>query len=92
MRKPLQIKILRRKSQEERRFADSFDLVLQSYSILLQDFLEKNPRLVIGRLRAIRFLFDITPAGTVVVDDIGFSALSPAFTRRLGVGADSSGN
>ena len=92
VRKPLQIKILRRKSQEERRFANSFDLVLQSYSILLQDFLEKNPRLVIGQLRAIRFLFDITPAGTVVVDDIGFSALSPAFTRRLGVGADSSGN
>ena len=64
--------------------------MLQNYSILLQDFLEQNPRLVIGRLRAIRFLFDITPAGTVVVDDIGFSALNPAFTRKSGAG--SSGN
>jgi hypothetical protein len=29
----------------------------------------------------VRLVFDRTPAGTVVVDDIGFSNLDPAFLR-----------
>ena len=81
VRKPLEISILRRKDQEDERFSDNFDLVLQSYSVLLQDFVNAAPGLDLSQLRAIRFVFDRTTAGTVVVDDIGFSAMSPAFTR-----------
>ncbi len=81
IRRPLEISILRRKDQESQRFADNFDLVLQSYSILLRDFVTANPRLDVRRLRVIRFVFDRVAAGTVVVDEIGFSALRPGFTR-----------
>ena len=81
IRKPLEISILRRRDLEEQRYSDNFDLVLQSYSILLQDFVDINPRLDVSRLRSIRFVFDRSLAGTVVVDDIGFSALRPGFTR-----------
>lgn len=79
VRKPLEISILRRSGMEERRYADNFDLVLQNYSIRLRDFQNQNPRLDPARLRRVRFVFDRTPAGTVVVDDIGFSALPPGF-------------
>jgi len=30
-------------------------------------------------LREVRLVFDLTEAGTVVVDDLGFSNLDPAF-------------
>ncbi len=81
IRKPLEISILRRKDIERERYTDNFDLVLQTYSILLDDFSETNTRLDISTLRSIRFEFDRSEAGTVVVDDIGFSALRPGFTR-----------
>ena len=81
IRKPLEISILRRRDLEEQRYSTNYDLVLQSYSILLQDFVNENPRLDVSALRSIRFFFDRSVAGTVVVDDIGFSALRPGFTR-----------
>jgi hypothetical protein len=81
IRKPLEISILRRKDVERQRYTDNFDLVLQTYSILLRDFVDENPRLDITKLRTIRFVFDRSKAGTVVIDDIGFSALHPGFTR-----------
>ncbi len=81
IRKPLEISILRRKDIERQRYSDNFDLVLQTYSILLSDFVDENPRLDISKLRTIRFVFDRSNAGTVVVDDLGFSELLPGFTR-----------
>jgi dienelactone hydrolase len=81
IRKPLEISILRRKDIEKDRYTDNFDLVLQTYSILLRDFVDANPQLDVSQLRSIRFTFDRSKAGTVVVDDIGFSQLPRGFTR-----------
>ncbi len=81
IRRPLKISILRRKDVERRRFSDNYDLVLQNYSILLSDFLDVAPALDLTRVTAVRFVFDRAPAGTVVVDDIGFTAMDAAFTR-----------
>ncbi|HEX7051361.1 MAG TPA: hypothetical protein VF188_14235 [Longimicrobiales bacterium] len=78
-RKPLEIHILRRADREDDRFDNPYELVLQSYTIPLDDFAAANPALDLARLRTVRFVFDRTPAGTVVVDEIGFSALDPAF-------------
>ena len=79
IRRPLTISILRRKDQERDRFPENFDLMLQSYSLLLSEFVSVSPELDLSRLRTIRFLFDRAVAGTVVVDDIGFAELDPAF-------------
>jgi hypothetical protein len=49
--------------------------VLQSYAIPLADFTAADPRIDLGRLTKVRFLFDRAPAGTVLVDDIGFARL-----------------
>jgi hypothetical protein len=57
-------------------------MVLQSYSIPLDHFLVGSPRgLDLEALAEIQFLFDETEAGSVVLDEIGFSRMDPAFLR-----------
>jgi len=77
IRKPLEIKVLRRNDADA--FENQWELVLQSYSIPLRDFVRGNEALDLGTLRRVRLVFDQTTAGTVVVDDIGFSKLGPGF-------------
>jgi len=45
--------------------------VLQSYSIALQDFSDANPALDLSQVRAIRFVFNLTPRGSVILDGVG---------------------
>jgi hypothetical protein len=54
-------------------------MVLQSYSIPLEDFVAANGSLDLSSIREIRLVFDRTVAGTVVLDNIGFSKLDAAF-------------
>lgn len=79
VRRPLEMRILRRKDQEERRFANQFELLLQSYSIPFSDFTAVAPELDVRSLSEIHLVFDLSDAGTVVVDDIGIAFLDPAF-------------
>ncbi len=84
IRRPLETHVLRRADLEERRFANPWELILQTYSIPLGDFLEQNRRLDLGTLAAVRLVFDRSVAGEVVVDEIGLSDLDPAFlTARV---------
>lgn len=71
IRRPLETVVRRRNDAES--FDNQWELVLQSFSIPLADFVEANPSFDPARLAGIRLLFDRTEAGTVVVDDIGFS-------------------
>jgi hypothetical protein len=48
------------------------DLVFQVFFFPLSSFMEKNETLDIGRLQEIRFVFDRTGEGVVVIDNIGF--------------------
>lgn len=79
MRRPLETHISRRPDLERERFKTQWELVLQSYSIPLGDFLAEDPALDLRRLKEVRLVFDGTPAGEVVVDRVGFSHLDPAF-------------
>ncbi len=84
IRRPLETHVLRRADLERERFADHWEQILQTYSIPLGDFVAANPGLDLHSLRAVRFVFDRSPAGEVVVDQVGFSALDPAFlTARV---------
>lgn len=71
IRRPLETVVRRRNDAES--FDNQWELVLQSFSIPLADFVAANPAFDPARPREIRLLFDRTEAGTVVVDDIGFS-------------------
>lgn len=79
LRRPLETWVLRRRDLEERRFAEHWEQVLQTYSIPLADFNAVNPDLDPGSLRAVRLVFDRSVAGEVIVDQIGLSDLDPAF-------------
>ena len=79
IRRPLDVKVLRVKGQDKQRFATTYELVLQSYSVPLRDFARANASFDPTRLRAVRFVFTPSVAGTVVLDEIGFSKLDPAF-------------
>jgi len=79
VRRPIEIRIARR---EDQRFAGDTEMVLQSYSIPLDDFvLSSSNALDLRRLKEIRILFDESKAGTVVLDEVGFSRMDPAFLR-----------
>jgi hypothetical protein len=79
VRRPLEMKILRRRDLEDDRFDSLSEMLLQSYSIPLEDFVAVTPELDLSSLATVRFVFDVTEAGTVVLDELGFSNLDPAF-------------
>ena len=54
----------------------SSEPVLQSYVFPLSDFKATNPDLDLNHLRAVRFIFDRAPRGSVILDDIGFRVSS----------------
>ena len=46
--------------------------VYQGFEFPLSDFVESNPNLDIGSLRSVRFVFDRSPRGVVILDNVGF--------------------
>jgi hypothetical protein len=79
IRRPLETYVMRRRDRERARFATHWELVLQTYSIPLSDFIAANRTLDLRRLSEVRFVFDRVHAGEVAIDHIGFSDLPPAF-------------
>jgi len=82
VRRPIKIRISRRDDQEYR---GNYEMVLQSYSIPLDDLVTASGgTLDLSNLWEVRFLFDESVAGTVVLDEVGFSNMDPAFLRVSG--------
>ncbi len=82
VRRPIEIRISRRDDQA---FVGNTEMVLQSFSIPLADFREASGgRLELNRLIEIRLLFDESKAGSVVLDQVGFSNMNPAFLAVSG--------
>ena len=79
LRRPLKMRVYRRRDVEDARFANRWELILQHFSIPLSDFADQNPAFDPRTLRVVRLVFDQTEAGTVVVDDVGLSRLHPGF-------------
>ena len=79
LRRPLTIRVLRRRDLEDDRFAEPWELILQHFSIPFGDFAAENPAFDPETLRAVLLVFDRTEKGTVVVDDVGLARLHPGF-------------
>lgn len=88
IRRPLETYVLLRRDIEAQRFAEHWELVLQTFSIPLGDFVTQAPRLDLRRIASLAFVFDQVHAGEVSIDQIGFSKLDPAF---LGSRVENSG-
>ena len=82
VRGPIEVRIQRRDDQT---YAGTTEMVLQSYSIPLVDLrTASGGSLDLSRLVEVSLLFDESKAGTVVVDQIGFSNMNPAFLAVSG--------
>jgi dienelactone hydrolase len=86
IRRPLETRIMRREKRDKSQFSTLYELVLQTYVLPFEDFIAANPSLDPTHLRSIRFVFDRTTAGTVVLDDVGFSPLGRV-TGQISAGA-----
>jgi len=75
IRRPLETRIMRREKRDKSAFSTLYEIVLQTYVLPFSDFIAESPSFDPSRLRTIRLVFDRTPAGTVVLDDVGFSPL-----------------
>jgi len=53
--------------------------VLQTYVIPFAEWRRVAPSLDLDRVVKVRLVFDRTPAGSIVLDNIGFSRISPDF-------------
>lgn len=62
------------------------EVVFQSFEFPLSAFAGANPSFDPARLKMIRFIFDRTPAGVVILDNLGFrvESKSQPFTDRAG--------
>ena len=78
-RRPLEITVYRRKGRDKSAFPNPYELVLQTYVMPVKEFARGPSGFDASRVRSIRLVFDRTRVGQVVVDDIGFSAIDPAY-------------
>ena len=80
IRRPLETYVMRRRDREEERFQSHWELILQTYSIPLRDFVEQNRALDLRRLASVAFVFDRVHGGEVAIDHIGFTPeMDPGF-------------
>jgi len=79
VRRPLETYVMRRRDQERERFQEHWELIQQTYTIPLSDFLAVEPALDPATLREIRFVFDRSAAGEVAIDRVGLTRLEPEF-------------
>ena len=78
-RRPLEITVYRRKGRDKSAFPNPYELVLQTYVMPIKEFARGPGGFDASRVKTIRLVFDRTRIGQVVVDDIGFSAIDPAY-------------
>jgi len=78
-RRPVEVTVLKRKGEDQSSFGSLAELVPQSYVIPLADFLGANARFNPARVASVRWVFDGTRAGTVMLTDVGLSNINRAF-------------
>jgi hypothetical protein len=62
---------------EENAYGKDYEPALQTFELPLAEFYEKNPELDVSSLARIRFIFDRSEEGVVIIDDIGFARYQP---------------
>ncbi len=62
---------------ETHMYGSAWETTLQTFELPLTQFLESAPELDPSSLQAIRLVFDRSPEGVIVVDDVGFARPTP---------------
>ncbi|HEX6316993.1 MAG TPA: hypothetical protein VFZ73_19105, partial [Gemmatimonadaceae bacterium] len=86
VRRPVESYIYRRAGRDKLRFGSLSEIVLQTYVIPFEEWRRTSPNLNLGQVTKVRLVFDRTPLGSVIVDNIGFSRISRDFLIANGSG------
>ena len=86
VRRPVESYIYRRNGRDKLRFGSLSEIVLQTYVIPFEEWRRVSPAIDLDRITRVRLLFDRTPAGSIVLDNIGFSRISRDFLIANGSG------
>jgi hypothetical protein len=79
VRRPIELQVYRRRGRDTERFANKWELVLQTFVVPVADLKQAEPGLDPSAIRSVRFVFDRSIAGTVILTDLGVSNIDPAF-------------
>jgi hypothetical protein len=79
VRRPIESYIYRRNGRDKLRFGSLTEIVLQTFVIPFEEWRRASSSLDLDRITRVRFVFDRTPAGAIVLDNIGFSRISRDF-------------
>ncbi|MBC7895266.1 MAG: MFS transporter [Cytophagaceae bacterium] len=79
VRRPLESYVYRRAGRDKLRFGNVYEIVLQTYTIPIADFVRATPGFDPARVTSVQWRFDRTEAGTVLLDNIGFARMRPEF-------------
>jgi len=69
----LTVRVVKLKWLEKKFVEDFSERILQTYEIPFRKFIESNPSFYPSRLENIRFVFNRSPNGTIMLDDVGIS-------------------
>ena len=69
---PLRVRYLKVKRLNAEQYGSAWEPVLQTYEIPLSGLVEGNPQFAPAELRTIRWRFDRSPTGVVILDEVGF--------------------
>lgn len=72
--KPLKTRFTKFEFLDKEMIGSAWEVQLQTFHFPLESFTTKNPEFNLGKLQTIEFIFDQTPYGVVVVDEIGISS------------------
>lgn len=84
VRRPVESYIYRRAGRDKLRFGSLSEIVLQTYVIPFDEWRRVVPNVDLDRVAKVRLVFDRTPAGSIVLDNIGFSRISRDFLIATG--------
>jgi hypothetical protein len=77
VRRPLEIRLLRRAKRDQENYRTTYELVPQTFVLPVADFASAAPGFDPTAVRAIRLRFDRTEKGTVVLTSLGIGAAAP---------------
>ena len=69
---PLRVRFLKLSRTNRERYGAAWEPALQTYEVPLAVFSELSPQIDLPSLRTIRWRFDRSPTGVIILDDVGF--------------------
>ncbi len=75
---PLRVQFLKLRKTNRERYGEAWEPALQTYEVPLAVFSELSPQIDLPSLRTIRWRFDRSPTGVIILDDVGFLGTVPA--------------